>query len=452
MSTSEKLGHQELYAGQIPQGWTEITLGEVVDFRGGNAFKEKYQGKDSGDFPFIKVSDFNLPENQRFIRNANNWIDANTNKEIKATLFEAGTVVFAKVGAALLSNRRRILTRKTAIDNNLMAAIPRLIDQNFCYYHLQTIDLGKMVQDGAVPSVNQGQLQSLPLAKPSLPEQQKIAEILTAVDDKLDVIARQSEATQTLKQGLMQSLISLGVGTQDADGRWIPHTEFNDSELGAIPALWSVKEIGEVLSVVERPIKMADDQLYRRVTVKRRHGGVEFRDELPGADIKVKNQFLLEAGDFLISERQIVHGACGIVPEQLAGALVSNEYLVLQAREGFDVTYFNYLVQLLKFAKLFLVCSQGVDIEKFLFKPKDWLKKRIPVPPLAEQQRIAEILATIEEKTKALQSKQSEYQNLKRGLMQKLLTGKWRVKLDSPTRGALRRDQGCAQGVGRPAE
>jgi type I restriction enzyme S subunit len=211
----------------------------------------------------------------------------------------------------------------------------------------------------------------------------------------------------------------------------MPHTEFKDSELGAIPTLWSVKEIGEALSVVERPIKMADDQLYKRVTVKRRHGGVELRDELPGANIKVKNQFLLEKGDFLISERQIVHGACGIVPEHLAGALVSNEYLVLQAKEDFDVTYFNYLVQLLKYAKLFLVCSQGVDIEKFLFKPKDWLKKRVPLPPLAEQQRIAEILATTEEKIDALQSKQSEYQTLKLGLMQKLLTGEWRVKPSS---------------------
>ena len=167
--------------------------------------------------------------------------------------------------------------------------------------------------------------------------------------------------------------------------------------------------------------------------MRRRHGGVELRDKLPGADIKVKNQFLIETGDFLISERQIVHGACGIVPEHLTGALVSNEYLVLQAKEGFDVTYFKYLVQLLKYAKLFLVCSQGVDIEKFLFKPKDWLKKRIPVPPLAEQQRIAQILATIEEKTNALHSKQSEYQALKRGLMQKLLTGEWRVKLENPT-------------------
>ena len=176
---------------------------------------------------------------------------------------------------------------------------------------------------------------------------------------------------------------------------------------------------------------MDDEQSYRRVTVRRRYSGIELRDELRGSEIKVKTQFALAADDFLISERQIVHGACGIVPSWLAGALVSNEYLVLKARDTVDVRYFNYLVQQLKYAKYFLLCSQGVDIEKFLFKPKDWLKKKIPLPPLKEQKHIAQVLAAVDSKVRALQSKELEYQTLKRGLMQKLLTGEWRMKVDT---------------------
>lgn len=414
-----------------PAQWTTTTLGNLIDFKGGSAFKETFQGKKLGEFPFIKVSDFNLPENSINMVTANNWIDASDNKEIRATFFDKDTIVFAKVGAALLLNRRRILTRKTAIDNNLMAAIPNNIHPKYCYYHLQSLDFGSLVQDGAVPSINQAMLQDLPIKLPPHVEQQKIAAILTAVDDKLDVIARQIEATQTLKRGLMQTLFSRGVGTQDASGRWVPNTEFKDSELGKIPATWKVLSIGAAFAVVERPVKMSDSRLYRRVTVKRRHGGIELRDELAGADIKVKNQFLVEAGDFLISERQIVHGACGVVPKELTGALVSNEYLVLNPRDGIHVEYFNYMVQLLRFAKYFLLCSQGVDIEKFLFKPKDWLKKPIPVPPLAEQQRVTDIIASTQAKLTALERKQAEFQTLKRGLMQKLLTGAWRVKVDA---------------------
>lgn len=186
------------------------------------------------------------------------------------------------------------------------------------------------------------------------------------------------------------------------------------------PTVWEVKAIGDVLNVVERPVKMDSDKSYRRVTVKRRHGGIELRDIQLGADIKVKNQYLIKAGDFLISERQIVHGACGIVPSELEGALVSNEYLVLKASKGLDTRYFNYLVQLLKYAKLFLQCSQGVDIEKFLFKPKAWLKKEIPFPPLPEQQKIAAILTTMDDKLEVIARQIAATETLKRGLMQTL--------------------------------
>ena len=412
MSAVGKPGYKESNLGWIPQDWMELPLGDICR-------PQQWQ----------TISSQELTPTGYPVYGANGQIgfyeSFNHEKETVAVTCRGATC-----GSVTL------VPPKSYITGNAMCLDDIDTNRSIGHYLYQALlyrGFRDVITGSAQPQITGASIRKVSLAIPPLPEQQKIAAILTTVDDKLDVIVRRIEATQILKQGVMQTLFSRGVGTQDAIGHWTPHTEFKDSEVGEVPKLWSVKEIGEALSVVERPVKMTDDQLYRRVTVRRRHGGVELRDELPGADIKVKNQFLLEAGDFLISERQIVHGACGIVPEHLAGALVSNEYLVLQAREGFDVTFFSYLVQLLKYAKLFLICSQGVDIEKFLFKPKDWLKKRIPVPPLAEQQRIAEILAAVEEKTNALQRKQSEYQNLKRGLMQKLLTGELRVKLDSPS-------------------
>jgi len=190
----------------------------------------------------------------------------------------------------------------------------------------------------------------------------------------------------------------------------------------ASPLNWEMKSIGDVFKVVERPLKMEGDKPYRRVTVKRRYGGIELRDVRRGEEIKVKNQFLVKTGDFLISERQIVHGACGIVPMSLDGALVSNEYLVLEPRDGFEVSYFNYLVQLLEYAKLFLLCSQGVDVEKFLFKPQDWLKKVVPAPPHAEQKKIAAILTAVDDKLDVIARQIEATNTLKQGLMQTLFS------------------------------
>ncbi|MBL8507496.1 MAG: hypothetical protein JNM11_03470, partial [Chitinimonas sp.] len=68
-------------------------------------------------------------------------------------------------------------------------------------------------------------------------------------------------------------------------------------------------------------------------------------------------------------------------------------------------------------------------------KPKDWLKKLVPVPPTPEQARIADALTTTDEKLNSLRAKQGELQQLKRGLMQKLLTGEWRVSVDASAAG-----------------
>lgn len=429
MSVVGKRGYKETVIGWIPSDWSVEQVGELSDVD-----SESLSNKTGSDFSFryISLGDVDAgklinerdhiifsesPLRARRVVKTQDILFATVRPNLKGHYFARrleGSVV-ASTGFAVVRTRAALASPAFLYQSLLSGNVDGQIE--------------KLTVGSNYPAISSADVKKLLLSVPPLPEQEKIAAILTAVDDKLDVIARQIDATQSLKQGLLQTLFSRGIGAQDSTGAWLLHIEFKDSELGQIPVNWDVRVIGDVFDIVERPVKMQDDQPYRRVTVKRRHGGIEFRDELNGKKIKVKNQFLLEAGDFLISERQIVHGACGIVPAALEGALVSNEYLVLKAREGFDAAYFSYMVQLLKYAKLFLLCSQGVDIEKFLFKPKDWMKKRIPIPPLPEQQRIAQILTSVEVKANALREKHAEYQALKRGLVQKLLTGEWRVAL-----------------------
>ncbi|UYM13963.1 restriction endonuclease subunit S [Endozoicomonas euniceicola] len=98
--------------------------------------------------------------------------------------------------------------------------------------------------------LNFQQIRSFNIPVPRIPEQKKIAQILSTVDRKLELIDQQITATQTLKKGLMQKLFSEGVGSQDANGQWQPHTEFKDSKLGRIPARWSVSNIGEHIDLL----------------------------------------------------------------------------------------------------------------------------------------------------------------------------------------------------------
>lgn len=138
----------------------------------------------------------------------------------------------------------------------------------------------------------------------------------------------------------------------------------------------------------------------------------------------MKNYFVVHAGDFLISKRQIAHGACGIVPESLDGAVVSNEYNVFVPQKETNIEFFFLIMQLPYYKRLFYLMSDGVHIEKLLFKTNDWMKRSLSLPPLPEQQKIAAILSTqdkvIELKEKLLAQKQQQ----KKYLMQQLLTGK----------------------------
>lgn len=189
--------------------WKHGRLGELCTLKGGSAFKEEYQGLSEGDLPFVKVSDMNLKGNDKYIIHANNWIANETAKLIKAQAFPKDAIVFAKVGAALLLNRRRVLLRPTIIDNNMMAATPtKLGDASFLYQLMLAIDFAKFVQDGAVPSVNQGDLASFKISYPELEEQQKIASVLTAADQEIATLQRKLDCLKQEKKALMQQLLT----------------------------------------------------------------------------------------------------------------------------------------------------------------------------------------------------------------------------------------------------
>lgn len=167
------------------------------------------------------------------------------------------------------------------------------------------------------------------------------------------------------------------------------------------------------------------------VTVKRSRGGVVRREHLKGRDISVKSQFYIKEGDFLISKRQIVHGACGIVPRNLNDSIVSNEYSVFTAKENFYLPFLEYLSETLYFQQVCFHSSIGVHIEKMIFKLDEWFKWSFNIPPLAEQKRIAEILSTWDKAIETVEKLVANSQRQKKALMQQLLTGQKRLLDDN---------------------
>lgn len=223
------------------------------------------------------------------------------------------------------------------------------------------------------------------------------------------------------------------------DTKYPPSVKAGKPILDETPEGWARESLKKHLTLEQRKVKVIDEKEYDLVTVKRSRGGVVRRESLYGKQISVKSQFTLKQGDFLISKRQIVHGACGIVPAHLDGSIVSNEYSIFTAKDSFDLTYLRYLSETLYFQQTCFHSSIGVHIEKMIFKLDNWFKWDFNLPPLPEQRKIAQILSTWDRGIATTEKLIDASKQQKKALMQKLLTGKKRL-IDPETGKAFQGD------------
>ncbi len=201
---------------------------------------------------------------------------------------------------------------------------------------------------------------------------------------------------------------------------------YKNTKLGIVPDSWKTYKLSNVLKLFIEPLDMDDDKEYELITV-RRSGKIDSRGIYQGKNILVKTQFYIRENNFVISKRQVSHGAFGLVPANLDGAIVSNEYNVFKTDETkINTKFLRYYARHPKFWQSFYSYSDGIHIEKLLFKTTSWLKQRFPFPTLKEQEIITQILSTWDEAIVKQEELIKEKEQLKKGLMQKLLSGEVR--------------------------
>jgi type I restriction enzyme S subunit len=183
--------------------WEEKKLGEVGKFISGTGFTDKEQGGKVG-IPFFKVSDMNIFENKFKMIKANHYVNDEQIKRLKYKIVIPNSLIFAKVGAAIFLERKKIASN-FLIDNNMMSFTPKG-EISFFYYVFINLKLSKFAQIGALPSYNSSDLSTIKIKIPSLKEQAKIANFLSAIDEKINHCQGQIEKTQVWKKGLLQQL------------------------------------------------------------------------------------------------------------------------------------------------------------------------------------------------------------------------------------------------------
>lgn len=322
--------------------------------------------------------------------------------------FKTRPITYLMTGRFWVNNHAHVLKAKNGINK-------------FLHYSLQHKDITKYIIGSTRTKLNKSALESIKLVLPPLPEQQKIAEILSTVDDKIEVIDQQITETQALKKGLMQRLLTKGIG----------HTEFKDSPLGMIPKSWEVVKLDDIA-------KRGSGHTPNKQMPEYYNGGVKWvslgdskrldnrwiehtKIEISKEGIKNSSAVLHPKGTVLLS-RDAGVGKSAVMKTEMG---VSQHFITWNCKELLNNWFLYYTLQEMK--PTFERVAIGSTIKTIglgFFK-----KMTLALPSKKEQDKIADILNSVDDKLEVLSEKKNHYQELKQGLMQQLLTGKIRVTI-----------------------
>ncbi|HAS6393761.1 restriction endonuclease subunit S [Vibrio parahaemolyticus] len=314
-------------------------------------------------------------------------------------------------------------------------------DTKWLYYVFSSLNIEKLNEATGVPSLSRNNIYAQMLKAPSdQKEQQKIAEILSTVDKKINLIAQKIAETEKLKTGLMQKLFSEGIGVQDENGDWQPHSEFQDSPFGKIPQLWSTLELAEIADIEDGDRgksypKQADfsDFGYCLFLSAKNVTKQGFTYETTQFISQEKHNKLRKGqvlqNDIVLTTRGTVGNFGLFKHEELFDAVRINSGMAII--RCIDSSMPNYLYQFMQSPQF------KAQISKVVFgsaQPQLTIKQikkfKVLVPTSEEKKWIEETLKLANDKLTLLEQQKAETQQLKKGLMQKLLTGEWRVPVE----------------------
>lgn len=286
-----------------------------------------------------------------------------------------------------------------------------------------------MMAGGQYPALNTSQVSKIKIAVPSLPEQQKIATILSKVDEQIEQTEQIIEKTETLKKGLMQKLLTRGIG----------HTKFKNTVNSEVPYEWKIVKLGDKncsQKITQGPNPNYSLGLpsphYRILKTKDLYDYeilYENADKISKEIVDNFKNFILEDGDVLVA----IVGRGSIGKSNIFKEQDNIVYLFTRAlgiirvnKEFLLPLYVHYFLQTPATKKILnngIAGSTGQEVLQ-----TSYIKNiKIPIPSLEEQQKIASILSKADSQIQDNQNYLTRLQELKKGLMQDLLTGKVRV-------------------------
>lgn len=378
--------------------WETVQLGSLCRFQGGSAFPRDEQGKVSGEFPFIKVSDMTLPRNAKHIVVANNWVDQSTVTKLRLKPSPAGSIVFAKIGEGLKAERLRILTRPTILDNNMMAAVPSSnADASFLFFLLEHLHIADYAEGSALPYLRASDLSNLPVALPVIDEQRGIAATLGALDDKIESNRR----SQVTGEKLIRSLVTAAL-------------ERSTGEVGVLRDYCNlIKEPARIGALTADLHYIAFEHMPR---------GSIFLDNWGNAEGLGSDKSYFQVGDILFGKLRPYFKKVGIAP---VDGVCSTDILVLRPIRKADTALVAVVASSDPLIDSLSAAATGTRMPRASWK--DLASWPVPEMTTLERDELADQVAPLVERLTAMTHETKRLQLLRDTLLPELLSGRIRV-------------------------
>ena len=425
-------------SNSVPAGWTSSRLCDLADIRSSNVDK--------------KSNDDEIP-----VRLCN-YTDVYYNNEITNKIsFMAATAKQSQIDRFSLECGDVIITKDSETPDDI--AIPTYVAEPLskvlCGYHLSLIRPDKLKANGrflshlfGLPKVrhhfyilangitryglNIDAIENAPIQTPPLPEQQKIAAILTAVDEVIASTQAQISKLKDLKTGMMQELLTKGIG----------HTEFKDSPVGRIPAAWETTSLEKIIATLDGGVSVNSENRPKRadefgiLKTSSVNKGIFFPDENKVIiESEISRAKVNPVADSIVFSRMNTPdlvGESGYVKETRHDLFLPDRLWLLNVndRENTNVLWLSYMLSSGNTRRKINEAATGTsDSMKNISKP-NLLAIQIVHPPITEQKIIADVLQSIDNQIEYSENKFIQNTNTKKALMQDLLTGKVRVRVN----------------------
>lgn len=376
-------------------------LGQIADVQQGYTFKPDYQGQSCGEWAYVKVADIGSPTSSKYLRKSLNYVSSEVLREMRATPFPAGSIVFPRVGAALRNNNKRILAEDCLTDDNVLVVTVRdanVCDPEYLYYWFDFHDLQDFCNSGTVPVINGRNLKLQEVPLPDIQLQRRTASVLSAWDTAIETTERLIAAKEAYIGAMTARIYRRSPG-------------------------WSRYRLGDFLQET-KVLHGHGDYVIGSVG----KNGIKPRDEVYSKNLTSNHE-----RNLLVKPGWLCFGlasdcmAFGVNSTNQTYS-VSPAYRTFQIN-GADPRFFEGYLRVFngRLSKRFLITSarQGkvIDFEG-LFNTECYFPSR------EEQQQIASAVLLMREELDHLRQLREALKRQKRGLMQKLLTGKWRIQME----------------------